>query len=118
MTAFSRRHFVSTAAAGTSALWLAGSRTAWAAAGPVPTEHPDIDIHERTVRDAAMTWRTLPTGWQEAPFLANGQLGAQLYAGTTANTLKLMISHSQVQDQRGQWRGGIGFSRLPSGTSP
>ncbi|WP_323187718.1 MULTISPECIES: glycosyl hydrolase family 95 catalytic domain-containing protein [unclassified Streptomyces] len=115
MTAFSRRHFVSTAAAGTSALWLAGSRTAWAAAGPVPTEHPDIDIHERTVRDAAMTWRTLPTGWQEAPFLANGQLGAQLYAGTTANTLKLMISHSQVQDQRGQWRGGIGFSRLPVG---
>ncbi|WP_323186604.1 glycoside hydrolase family 95-like protein [Streptomyces sp. NBC_00439] len=115
MTAFSRRHFVSTAAAGTSALWLAGSRTAWAAAGPVPTEHPDIDIHERTVRDAAMTWRTLPTGWQEAPFLANGQLGAQLYAGTAANTLKLMISHSQVQDQRGQWRGGIGFSRLPVG---
>ncbi|MFE7391802.1 hypothetical protein [Streptomyces sp. NPDC057582] len=26
-----------------------------------------------------------------------------------------MISHSQVQDQRGQWRGGIGFSRLPIG---
>ncbi|MFE2932540.1 glycoside hydrolase family 95-like protein [Streptomyces sp. NPDC059278] len=115
MTAFSRRHFVSTAAAGTSALWLAGSRTAWAAAGPVPTERPGIDIHERTVRDAAMTWRTLPTGWQEAPSLANGYLGAQLYAGTTANTLKLMISHSQVQDQRGQWRGGIGYSRLPIG---
>ncbi|MGW9119086.1 glycosyl hydrolase family 95 catalytic domain-containing protein [Streptomyces sp. NPDC055663] len=115
MTAFSRRHFVSTAAAGTSALWLAGSRTAWAAAGPVPTEHRPIDIHEKTVRDAAMTWRALPTGWQEAPFLANGHLGAQLYAGTAANTLKLMISHSQVQDQRGQWRGGIGFSRLPIG---
>lgn len=26
-----------------------------------------------------------------------------------------MLSHSQVQDQRGQWRGGIGFSRLPIG---
>ncbi|XNR95261.1 hypothetical protein NRF20_32765 [Streptomyces sp. R-74717] len=62
-----------------------------------------------------MTWRTLPTGWQQAPFLANGYLGAQLYAGKTANTLKLMLSHSQVQDQRGQWRGGIGFSRLPIG---
>ncbi|MFD4945124.1 hypothetical protein ACFWNT_21940 [Streptomyces sp. NPDC058409] len=114
MTAFSRRHFVG-AAAGTSALWLAGSRTAWAAAAPAPTGHPDAGIYEKTVRDAAMTWRTLPTGWQQAPFLANGYLGAQLYAGKTANTLKLMLSHSQVQDQRGQWRGGIGFSRLPIG---
>ncbi|MFE7042356.1 hypothetical protein ACFU9X_23835 [Streptomyces atratus] len=114
MPAFSRRHFVG-AAAGTSALWLAGSRTAWAAAAPAPTGHPDADMYEKTVRDAAMTWRTLPTGWQQAPFLANGYLGAQLYAGKTANTLKLMLSHSQVQDQRGQWRGGIGFSRLPIG---
>ncbi|MFD4858604.1 glycosyl hydrolase family 95 catalytic domain-containing protein [Streptomyces atratus] len=114
MTAFSRRHFVG-AAAGTSALWLAGSRTAWAAAAPAPTGHPDADMYEKTVRDAAMTWRTLPTGWQQAPFLANGYLGAQLYAGKTANTMKLMLSHSQVQDQRGQWRGGIGFSRLPIG---
>ncbi|WP_413753797.1 glycosyl hydrolase family 95 catalytic domain-containing protein [Streptomyces sp. R-74717] len=115
MTAFSRRHFVGAAAAGTSALWLAGSRTAWAAAAPAPTGHPDADMYEKTVREAAMTWRTLPTGWQQAPFLANGYLGAQLYAGKTANTLKLMLSHSQVQDQRGQWRGGIGFSRLPIG---
>ncbi|MFE4794682.1 hypothetical protein ACFRFL_06125 [Streptomyces sp. NPDC056708] len=115
MTAFSRRHFVGAAAAGTSALWLAGSRTAWAAAAPAPGVHPDTDIYEKTVRDAAMTWRTLPTGWQQAPFLANGCLGAQLYAGKAANTLKLMLSHSQVQDQRGQWRGGIGFSRLPIG---
>ncbi|MFE5093451.1 hypothetical protein ACFRCI_24605 [Streptomyces sp. NPDC056638] len=115
MTAFSRRHFVGATAAGTSALWLAGSRTAWAAAAPAPTGDPDADVYEKTVRDAAMTWRTLPTGWQQAPFLANGYLGVQLYAGRTANTLKLMLSHSQVQDQRGQWRGGIGFSRLPIG---
>ncbi|MEU6013414.1 glycoside hydrolase family 95-like protein [Streptomyces sp. NPDC047515] len=114
MTTFSRRHFVG-AAAGTSALWLAGSRTAWAASAPGPAGRPGADVHETTVRDAAMTWRTLPTGWQQAPFLANGYLGAQLYAGKTANTLKLMLSHSQVQDQRGQWRGGIGFSRLPIG---
>ncbi|MFF2961293.1 hypothetical protein ACFVT1_20750 [Streptomyces sp. NPDC057963] len=115
MTAFSRRHFVGAAAAGTSALWLAGSRTAWAAASPVPPGRPGADLYEKTVRAAAMTWRTLPTGWQQAPFLANGRLGAQLYAGKNANTLKLMLSHSQVQDQRGQWRGGIGFSRLPVG---
>ncbi|MFB7530475.1 hypothetical protein ACFC0C_19885 [Streptomyces sp. NPDC056178] len=115
MTAFSRRHFVGAAAAGTSALWLAGSPTAWAASAPAPAGRPGADVHERTVRDAAMTWRTLPTGWQQAPFLANGYLGAQLYAGKTADTLKLMLSHSQVQDQRGQWRGGIGFSRLPIG---
>ncbi|MFC9860657.1 MULTISPECIES: glycosyl hydrolase family 95 catalytic domain-containing protein [unclassified Streptomyces] len=115
MTEFSRRRFVSTTAAGTTALWLAGSRTAWAsppvgAAGPASS-----DPYENTVRAAAMTWRRLPTGWQEAPFLANGHLGALLYAGATPNTLKLMLSHSQVQDQRGQWRGGIGFSRLPVG---
>ncbi|MEU8696771.1 glycoside hydrolase family 95-like protein [Streptomyces sp. NPDC048680] len=115
MTAFSRRHFVGAAAAGTSAFWLAGSRTAWAAPSPAPAGRPDTDVHEGAVRDAAMTWRTLPTGWQQAPFLANGYLGAQLYAGGSANTLKLMLSHSQVQDQRGQWRGGIGFSRLPIG---
>ncbi|MFB6944979.1 hypothetical protein ACFWGL_16125 [Streptomyces sp. NPDC060286] len=115
MTAFSRRHFVGAAAAGTSALWLAGSPTAWAASAPAPAGRRGADVHERTVRDAAMTWRTLPTGWQQAPFLANGYLGAQLYAGRTADTLKLMLSHSQVQDQRGQWRGGIGFSRLPIG---
>ncbi|ROQ69637.1 hypothetical protein EDD93_4138 [Streptomyces sp. 840.1] len=115
MTAFSRRHFVGTAAAGTSAFWLAGSPTAWASATTASAGRPGSDVHEKTVRDAAMTWRTLPTGWQEAPFLANGYLGAQLYAGGSANTLKLMISHSQVQDQRGQWRGGIGFSRLPVG---
>ncbi|MFJ1700007.1 glycosyl hydrolase family 95 catalytic domain-containing protein [Streptomyces sp. NPDC088252] len=115
MTAFSRRHFVGAAAAGTSALWLAGSPTAWAASAPAPAGRPGADVHERTVRDAAMTWRTLPTGWQQAPFLANGYLGAQLYAGKTADTLKLMLGHSQVQDQRGRWRGGIGFSRLPIG---
>lgn len=115
MTAFSRRHFVGAAAAGTSAFWIAGSPTAWAATAPAPAGRPGPDVHEKTVRDAAMTWRTLPTGWQQAPFLANGHLGAQLYAGQSANTLKLMLSHSQVQDQRGQWRGGIGFSRLPIG---
>lgn len=114
MTEFSRRHFVGTAAAGTTALWLAGSRTAWAGPGST-SAGPYTDPYEQTVRDAAMIWRGIPTGWQEAPFLANGYLGAQLYAGRTANTLKLMLSHSQVQDQRGQWRGGIGFSRLPIG---
>ncbi|MGW2226291.1 glycosyl hydrolase family 95 catalytic domain-containing protein [Streptomyces formicae] len=118
----SRRRFVSTAAATAAAgttLWTASSATAWAGPSPTSAAHTaaddGADPYEAAVRAAAMVWRRLPTGWQEGPFLANGLLGAQLYAGRTANTLKLMLSHTQVQDQRGQWRGGIGYSRLPIG---
>ncbi|WP_308409501.1 glycosyl hydrolase family 95 catalytic domain-containing protein [Streptomyces sp. A 4/2] len=113
MTEFSRRRFVGTAAGTSAALWLAGSRTAWAA--PARGSGHGADAYEESVRAAAMKWRRLPTGWQDAPFLANGYFGAQLYRGATANTLKVMLSHSEVQDQRGQWRGGTGYSRLPIG---
>ncbi|WP_371792520.1 hypothetical protein [Streptomyces sp. NBC_01471] len=115
MHELSRRRFAGTAAGATAALWLAGSRTAWAAPGDGRPASHSPDVYERTVRAAAMKWRRLPAGWQDAPFLANGYLGAQLYRGTAGNTLKLMISHTQVQDQRGQWRGGTGYSRLPVG---
>ncbi|MFD9893038.1 glycoside hydrolase family 95-like protein [Amycolatopsis sp. NPDC059027] len=73
------------------------------------------DIHRDVASDANLRWARLPTGWQDAPFLANGYLGAQIYAGATPQTLKLMLSHTQVQDQRGQWEAGIGLSRLPVG---
>lgn len=46
MTAFSRRHFVGTAAAGTSAFWLAGSPTNWAAPASAPAGRPGPDAHE------------------------------------------------------------------------
>ncbi|MEV3856168.1 glycoside hydrolase family 95-like protein [Streptomyces sp. NPDC050095] len=112
MPRLTRRHFLAATAAGSAAAaWTAASPTAWAA----PASGPAPDPYERTARAAAMNWRRLPTGWQDAPFLANGRLGAQLYKGTAANTLKLMLSHTEVQDQRGQWRGGIGYSRLPLG---
>ncbi|MFI7340585.1 glycosyl hydrolase family 95 catalytic domain-containing protein [Streptomyces sp. NPDC050085] len=112
MPRLTRRHFLAATAAGSAAAaWTAASPTAWAA----PSSGPAPDPYERTARAAAMNWRRLPTGWQDAPFLANGRLGAQLYKGTAANTLKLMLSHTEVQDQRGQWRGGIGYSRLPLG---
>ncbi|MDJ1132953.1 hypothetical protein NMN56_013480 [Streptomyces iconiensis] len=62
-----------------------------------------------------MRWHRLPRGWQEAPFLGNGGLGCQVYAGESARTLKVMLSHTRVQDQRGQWRAGTGYSRLPVG---
>ncbi|GLZ28815.1 hypothetical protein Lesp02_10050 [Lentzea sp. NBRC 105346] len=62
-----------------------------------------------------MEWRTLPKNWGDSPFLANGFLGVQIYAGRTANELKLMLSHSEVQDQRVQWEAAIGLSRLPIG---
>ncbi|MET7717545.1 glycoside hydrolase family 95-like protein [Streptomyces sp. NPDC005407] len=109
-----RRRDVLGSAAGT-VLWLAASPTAWSAPAPSPHRRPSADPYEQTVRSAAMVWRRLAASWQEGPFIANGRLGAQLYAGRTANTLTLMLSHSEVQDQRGQWRGGIGYSRLPIG---
>ncbi|MET7452008.1 hypothetical protein ABZT03_08965 [Streptomyces sp. NPDC005574] len=120
MTELSRRRFIgTTAATGSTALWSASSATAWAspeeAAGTSGPAGWDRDPYERTTRAASPVWRRLPTGWQDGPFLANGFLGAQLYAGERTNSLKLMLSHSQVQDQRGQWRGGIGYSRLPIG---
>ncbi|GAA2066866.1 hypothetical protein GCM10009801_13730 [Streptomyces albiaxialis] len=99
---------------GAGALWEAGSRTAWAGPADAPSRGPRR-VHEEYVRDASPRWRRMPRGWQEAPFLGNGSLGCQVYAGERADTLKVMLSHTRVQDQRGQWRAGIGYSRLPIG---
>lgn len=66
-------------------------------------------------RAAALRWRRLPGDWKDGPFLGNGLLGVQVYRGVTANSVKVMVSHSQVQDQRPQWRAPYGFSRLPIG---
>ncbi|MER8000007.1 hypothetical protein [Streptomyces sp. NPDC095613] len=57
----------------------------------------------------------MPGDWKDGPFLGNGLLGVQVYRGATANSLKVMVGHSQVQDQRPQWRAPYGFSRLPIG---
>ncbi|MFE0379397.1 glycoside hydrolase family 95-like protein [Streptomyces inhibens] len=110
MTDPSRRAFTGAALAGTAGAWFAGPGAAWATGG---AGRPDP--YTSAVRAAAMRWRTLPTGWQQAPFLADGRLGCQIYAGTTPHTLKVMVSHTEVQDQRGRWRAGIGYSRLPVG---
>ncbi|MYU52950.1 MULTISPECIES: glycosyl hydrolase family 95 catalytic domain-containing protein [Streptomyces] len=115
MTDLSRRAFTGAAVAGTAGAWAAGSGATWAATGRGTTAAPHPDPYESAVRAAAMTWRRLPDGWQQAPFLADGRLGCQIYAGPTPNTLKVMLSHTEVQDQRGQWRAGIGYSRLPIG---
>jgi alpha-L-fucosidase 2 len=82
------------------------------------TEHDDdgAGLTERVVRDADLIWRRPPTSWQTAPFLGNGFLGAQPYlAAEGGNVLKVMLSHSEVQDQRAQWEAAIGLSRLPIG---
>ncbi|MEI5100792.1 hypothetical protein RB200_22520 [Streptomyces sp. PmtG] len=109
MTPISRRTFVVGAG---GALAAATSPVAWAAA-------PDAsraDAHTALLRDAAPVWRRLPRGWQEGPFLGNGFLAAHLYAAPgEGNALRLMINHSYVQDQRGQWEAAIGYSRLGVG---
>ncbi|WJV50432.1 glycosyl hydrolase family 95 catalytic domain-containing protein [Streptomyces flavofungini] len=109
MSPISRRAFV----AGTSgALVAAGSPVAW---GRPPAAAPD-DVHGTLLRDAAMVWRRLPGGWQEGPFLGNGFLAAHLYAKPgEGNVLRIMVNHSYVQDQRGQWEAAIGYSRLGVG---
>ncbi|MFE9207363.1 glycoside hydrolase family 95-like protein [Micromonospora sp. NPDC007230] len=57
----------------------------------------------------------MPDSWQNGPFLGNGFLGVQIYRGAQGNVLKFMLSHSYVQDQRDQWEGAVGLSRLPIG---
>jgi alpha-L-fucosidase 2 len=113
MAELSRRSMLkgASAAAGMAALgrlWAQGAPPAFAA-GAARAVHRDI------VDDAGMVWKRMPKNWQEGPFLANGFLGVQFYAGAQPNSLKVMISHSQVQDQRGQWEAAIGYSRLPIG---
>ncbi|WP_342749414.1 glycosyl hydrolase family 95 catalytic domain-containing protein [Streptomyces milbemycinicus] len=109
----SRRGVIGTAAAVGAGGWLTGSGTAWAA--PQGASDRAGNTHERLVRAAAMRWRRLPGDWKDGPFLGNGLLGVQIYRGATANSVKVMVSHSQVQDQRPQWRAPYGFSRLPIG---
>ncbi|WP_338145636.1 glycosyl hydrolase family 95 catalytic domain-containing protein [Streptomyces scabichelini] len=108
----SRRGVIGTAAAVAAGGWSAGSGTVWAASG-----EPDAakDLHERMARAAALRWRRMPGDWKDGPFLGNGLLGVQVYRGATANSVKVMVSHNQVQDQRPQWRAPYGFSRLPIG---
>ncbi len=114
MAELSRRSMLkgASAAAGVAAfggLWAQGAPPAFAAEAAAGGVHRDV------VDDARMIWKRLPKSWQEGPFLANGFLGVQVYAGAQPNVLKVMISHSQVQDQRGQWEAAIGYSRLPIG---
>ncbi|TVT48879.1 hypothetical protein FNH05_17305, partial [Amycolatopsis rhizosphaerae] len=67
---------------GTALAWgTAGSANASAAPGP------EAGVHERVVRDARMEWHGLPTGWQDAPFLGNGSLTAQVHFGGRAGAL-------------------------------
>ncbi|MEV2273185.1 glycosyl hydrolase family 95 catalytic domain-containing protein [Nonomuraea africana] len=105
-----RRTFVAGGAAG-AALVTASSPAAWARAVPAGK-----DVHDDLLADAAMVWKRLPSGWQNAPFLGNGRLAAHVYnKGGEGNVLRIMLNHSLVQDQRGQWEAAIGYSRLPIG---
>lgn len=107
MSGVTRRLFV--AAAGAAAFTVT-SRSAWAQ--PAPGD----DVHGRILKDASMRWRRLPSSWQTGPFLGNGFLAAHLYNKSgEGNVLRVMLNHSLVQDQRGQWEAAIGYSRLPVG---
>ena len=113
MTELSRRTFLygTGAAVGASAL-----STGTAVASPALPETSGHSVHRDVVRDARMEWRHLPQNWGDSPFLANGFLGVQVYAGRTPNELKLMLSHSEVQDQREHWEAAIACRGCRSGT--
>ena len=104
---------VAAGAAAFGGLWAHGAPPGLAAQalGHGGARNPHRDV----AADARMRWQRLPKNWQEAPFLANGYLGVQVYAGESPQVLKFMLSHTQVQDQRIQWEAGIGLSRLPIG---
>src|SRR5689334_19060230 len=102
MDAVSRRTVLRSASVvaaggGFGGLWARAAPPALAVANP----------YREVAEDARMVWKRLPANWQEGPFLANGFLGAQVYAGKTPQVLKVMLSHTQVQDQRIQWEAGI-----------
>lgn len=94
----------------TASAWAASAATVGASA-----HSTDVSPHERVARDASLRWRTLPADWKDGALLGNGLLGAVVSKGAAANTLQVMLSHTKVQDQRGQWRAAIGYSRLPIG---
>jgi alpha-L-fucosidase 2 len=108
MVDVSRRTFLR----GTSAAALGAAASGLAAGRAVAADC--VNVHESVVRDAHMVWRRPPTSWQTGPFLGNGRLGVQVYQ-SAGNVLKVMLSHSEVQDQRVQWEAAIGLSRLPIG---
>ncbi|BBJ38060.1 hypothetical protein SSPO_007780 [Streptomyces antimycoticus] len=91
---------------------LGGSGTAWAAPRAA---HEAGSLSERLARAAALRWRRMPGDWKDGPFLGNGLLGVNVYRGATANSVKVMVSHYHVQDQRPQWAATYGYSRLPIG---
>ncbi|OIV35814.1 hypothetical protein BIV57_19530 [Mangrovactinospora gilvigrisea] len=88
-----------------------------AGGGPAAADVPSGgDPHRALLATADPLWRRLPADWRQGPFLGDGLLGVQLYAGDDARTLTWMLGHSEVQDQRPQWEAGIGLSRLPVGS--
>lgn len=46
-----------------------------------------------------MTWTSMPKGWQEAPFLGNGELGLLVYA-LNKNEIKFELGNGKANDQR------------------
>ncbi len=58
-----------------------------------------------------MVWNSLPSRWDDAPFLGNGLLGSMLYRDGKKNRLRLQIFRSDVQDHRPYGCGHSGFSR-------
>lgn len=48
-----------------------------------------------------MTWTSMPKGWQEAPFLGNGELGLLVYAqNNSKNEIKFELGNGSAYDQR------------------
>ena len=58
-----------------------------------------------------LVWESLPTKWEEAPYLGNGNMGSMIYQDGENNTLRLQIFRVDVQDHRDNTDGWTAYSR-------
>lgn len=58
-----------------------------------------------------LVWDRLPTRWEEAPYLGNGNLGTMLYWDEKREAFRLQVFRVDVQDHRDNTHGWSAYSR-------
>ncbi len=56
-------------------------------------------------------WEKIPTRWEEAPYLGNGNVGSQLYLDKKSGELRLQLFRIDIQDHRDNSHGWTAYSR-------
>jgi len=58
-----------------------------------------------------LVWEMLPSRWEEAPYLGNGNIGTMVYLDKEKNALRLQLFRLDVQDHRDNSYGWTAYSR-------